>query len=420
MKNIKVILAHPGKQHSFRVAAALKEKGVLYKYITTVYDKRDSWMMKLVQLFLGKENKQRALNRKCDILQDSDVVLFSTSLSFILLLAVRLDKKKYFARWLNDVISRHFQKKVAYYAIKHHVDVVIGYDANCAVCFDILRKKAPYIKRVMDNAAPNRHYLYKIYNEHWNDCGPFKETFEAYKYLYVEKEALRFTDEIKSAEYHIVASSFSKEALVYDGVIEDSIFVVPYGIDSDRFIDFKRDYKLGYLNLLFIGEVNQRKGIYQICEAAKRINNPNIHFNIVGSGYDAMKHLYAPYEKYVKFHGTAYFEKMKQHLKENHVFLFPSMGDGFGLVLLEAMAAGLPVIASKNSAGPDVVKNGKNGFLIDACDVEVLMEKILWFYNNMDQIALMGKASQLIAKNYTWESYNRQIICAISKIIANE
>ena len=57
MDKPKVIVAHPGRQHSFRVAKALKDAGLLYKYVTTVYDKEDSVLMKIVKLFLNKEKE---------------------------------------------------------------------------------------------------------------------------------------------------------------------------------------------------------------------------------------------------------------------------------------------------------------------------------------------------------------------------
>ena len=99
MDKPKVILAHPGRQHSFRVAKALKEAGLLYKYVTTVYDKEDSLLMKVTKLFLNKENKRRASNRKCASLDDKDVVLFESFLSYILLFLYRFDKKQHLARW---------------------------------------------------------------------------------------------------------------------------------------------------------------------------------------------------------------------------------------------------------------------------------------------------------------------------------
>ena len=111
MDKPKVIVAHPGRQHSFRVAKALKEAGLLYKYVTTIYDKEDSVLMKVVKLFLNRENKRRASNRKCASLEDSDVVLMESFLSYILLFVYRVDKQQRFARWLNDFISKRFQIK---------------------------------------------------------------------------------------------------------------------------------------------------------------------------------------------------------------------------------------------------------------------------------------------------------------------
>ena len=417
MDKPKVILAHPGRQHSFRVAKALKEAGLLYKYVTTVYDKEDSLLMKVTKLFLNKENKRRASNRKCASLDDKDVVLFESFLSYILLFLYRFDKKQHLARWFNDFISKRFQIKLAKFAIKQKADVVICYDANCLYCFEYLKLHAPHIKRVMDNAAPNRNYLNKIYTENKEKCGPFVDHLKTYKYLFDKDEAKRFADEISFVDYHIVASEFSKKALEYEGVPSDNIFVVAYGIDENRFISEPRTYENGKLNLIYVGEVNQRKGIYQICEAAKNLNNPNIEFNIIGAGYEAQKELLAPYEKYVTFHGQQYFEKLQAHLKHNHVFLFPSMGDGFGLVLLEAMAAGLPVIASYNSAGPDLVTEGVNGFLINACDEEALIDKIQWCMDNQDKLSVMGAKAIETARQYTWKRYEKGIANTVCEIL---
>ena len=63
--SMKIIVAHPGRQHSFRVAKALKDTGLLYKYATTVYNKDSSLLMRFVKLFLGKNNYARAQRRKC-------------------------------------------------------------------------------------------------------------------------------------------------------------------------------------------------------------------------------------------------------------------------------------------------------------------------------------------------------------------
>lgn len=412
-KKLRVIVAHPGRQHSYRVATALKESGLLYKYVTTVYDKEDSFVMKLVKLLISKENSKRAANRRCPGLVDSDVVLFCNILSIIQLLLARLDNKRFIANKFGAYISKRFQVKLAYYAIKNNVDVVISYDTNSTVLFQILKEKAPQILRIMDNAHPNRHYLYKVYNEKLDKCGMFKKTLSACGYILDSANAKTFGEEIKLADYHIVASSFSEEALLYEGVDKSKIFKIPYGVDKNKFVTPKRDYISGKLNVMFLGEINQRKGIYQLLEAAKYINNKNIVFNIIGSGGEYYSELYAPYKEYVRFHGRIPFEDLLEQLSINHIFVFPTMGEGFGLVLLEAMAAGLPVITTPYCAGRDIVDEGSNGFIIDSCDTNDLIKKILWCYENLDKLEIMSNNARETAKKFSWERYNNGIVDAV-------
>ena len=70
---MKVLLVHPGKQHSFETAKALKEAGVFYKYVTTVYDKDNSLTNKIKHLLKGK-NLKKANTRKCPYLKDEEVI----------------------------------------------------------------------------------------------------------------------------------------------------------------------------------------------------------------------------------------------------------------------------------------------------------------------------------------------------------
>ena len=93
------------------------------------------------------------------------------------------------------------------------------------------------------------------------------------------------------------------------------------------------------------------------------------------------------------------------------------MGDGFGFVILEGMAAGMPVVASYNSAGPDVIKDGDNGFLIESCNTDALVDRVSWFLCNMDKVKSMGQRAQESAKCYTWDNYNTLIIESVKTIL---
>ena len=417
MDKPKVIVAHPGRQHSFRVAKALKDGGMLYKYATTVYNKESSILMRIIKLFLNKDNYDRAQRRKCNDLKDDDVVQFCEIDGLLLLALQRIDFTRYFSVKYNGYISRKFQRKLAKYIINNNVDAVVSYDTNSAILFRLLKANAPQVKLIMDNAHPNRHYLYHSYHEHWDSVGDFYRTLDACGYLTNEERSEKFGLEAKLADYHIVASSYSEKALVYDNIPLDNIYRVPYGVDKNKFLEPKRVYDGKQLTVLFVGEVNQRKGIKQVLEAAKRINSEDVIFNIVGSGREYCADLYEPYKPYVNFMGRVPFSELLNQLQTSHVFIFPTMGEGFGLVLLEAMAAGLPVITTANCGGADIVSEGDNGFLIDACDENALISKIKWFLNNQDKMQRMSKRAIETARLFTWERYESGIVNAVSNII---
>jgi glycosyltransferase involved in cell wall biosynthesis len=412
---IKIILAHPGRQHSFRVAKALKEKGWLFKYITTVYNKNDSLIFKVSNLFLRGDNLRRAKNRKCEALNDDDVKLFNEFWGYVILLLLRIDKNRKIYTWFNKIMRDSFGRKVAKYAIKHKVDAVICYDTNSKECFRILKKKAPQIKRIMDNAHPARNYLHKIYNDKIDTAGKFVKTYEASGYIMNSKISDYFGDEISLADFHIVASSFSKNALLYNNVDESKIIKVPYGVNFERFNLSDKNYD-SHLKVLFVGEINQRKGIAQILKVAKLLSdNTNIEFYLIGLGREYHSYLYDEYEHYVNFLGHVSFDELLKNFRDNHIFIFPTMGEGFGLVILEALASGLPVIASYNCVGPDLIQNGYNGFLIEAGDTEALKEKILWFYNHSDKISEMSQNARDTALNFSWEQYEKKLISALTE-----
>ena len=413
----KIVVAHPGKQHSFRVATALRHYGMLDKYITTVYDKDSSLLMRLAKKLIHGDELKRAENRKCPDVEDDKVTQICEFRGLLFLLLLRVDKKQVIRRKFGQYLSVRFQKKLAKYLIKNNIKYIISYDTNSSVLFDILKKKAPHTILIIDNAHPCRNYLYKVYNEMLETSGPFIRTYEACGYLLDKRVAETFGEEAKKADIHIVASSFSKQAAIFNGIPEDHIIVAPYGVDNKAFHPWKRDYN-HRLKILFVGEINQRKGIYQILEAAKQLQPKGIEFNLIGTGRELAPELYKSYEPYVNFLGRVSFEKLQEMFGTSHIFIFPSMGEGFGLVIPEALSSGLPVIASSNCSGPDIIQDGYNGFVIESGSTEQLIEKIKWFMENMDKLPEMQENAIKSVRDMTWEAYEKNLITQLIEKIA--
>ena len=119
----------------------------------------------------------------------------------------------------------------------------------------------------------------------------------------------------------------------------------------------------------------------------------------------------------INFVGRVTHEKVEEFLLKSDIFIFPSLGEGMSLAVLEAMACGLPCIVTKNSGVSDAINEGKNGYEIDVQNIMAIKEKIEWFIKNKDAIVTMGNHAIESAKIYTWENYNYNLIKIIDSIL---
>jgi starch synthase len=166
------------------------------------------------------------------------------------------------------------------------------------------------------------------------------------------------------------------------------------------------------LKFIYAGGCSIRKGIPGLLEAWKKAQLRDAELTLVGSwqlAVDRLKQL----PRGVRFIGPVGPERLRELYQESDVFVFPSFFEGFGLVLLEAMACGLPVIASERSAGPDVLDDSC-GRVVAAGDLEQLVETLRWFGAHRDQLPEMKQAARTRAGTFTWEKYR----CAVSNAVA--
>ena len=419
----KVIVAHPGRQHSFRLASALKKEGILFRYITTVYDKESSWIMKITKRIISKDNLKRATGRKCIELNDDEVVQFCEILGLIELILVRIDKSKGLYRWWNRKTSKIFGKKVAKYAIKNNVDAVIMYDTTAEICFKILKEKAPHIKRIMDSSIASRLYIKEIYINEIEKTGNESYRIEN-KYLWNKKIIKSLYDEIINTQEFIVPSKFVKGSFEFSGVDSNNIHIVPYGtnivnkVNIKKEINHKTDYNNKKIKFLFVGQVISRKGIDYLLRAFSSVDENLVELDIVGNVGSEYEYLKSNNKyKNINVIGLVTHDKMKEIYLKADIFIFPSLAEGMALSGLEAMGCGLPVICTTNTGINDLIIDGENGFVVPPSNVELLKEKIEWFVKNKSKISEMSDVAYNTAAKYTWETYENKIINEINKII---
>ena len=97
-------------------------------------------------------------------------------------------------------------------------------------------------------------------------------------------------------------------------------------------------------------------------------------------------------------------------MRLHDVFVFPSLAEGFGMVITEALSQGLPVITTPNTCGPDVISEGVDGFIVPIRNPEAIVEKIEILLRDRDRLAAMSAAARVKARQLTWESYRARLI----------
>jgi len=215
-------------------------------------------------------------------------------------------------------------------------------------------------------------------------------------------------EELKLASNVIVASSFTKDSLKYYPNELNNIEVIPYGfpIVNDNVILTKKTNKP--LKILFVGGLTQRKGIAEVFEVANHFSK-HIKLTVIGNKTsNVCEELDKNLSKHYWIPSLPHHEILEQ-MRLHDVLLFPSLFEGFGMVISEAMSQGMPVITTNRTAGRDFIVHGKNGWLVEPGNfnsIVQIIENIIDKPEQLEQINLNAKAT---AMERPWSKYAMEI-----------
>jgi glycosyltransferase involved in cell wall biosynthesis len=198
------------------------------------------------------------------------------------------------------------------------------------------------------------------------------------------------------ADEIVVNSTWSKDALLGEGVPADKLRVIPLAYETSGETSgesFQRLYPTAFtpqrpLRVLFLGQVNLRKGAAQLLEAVKLLAGENVEFSFVGP---IQIEVPADLKERVKWFGPVPRVDAAQHYRDADVFILPTLSDGFGLTQLEAQSWKLPVIASRYCG--EVVRDGFNGVILEEVTGPVIADVLLRLLGSPETLAAMSARS---------------------------
>ena len=227
----------------------------------------------------------------------------------------------------------------------------------------------------------------------------------------------RKDEELRLADQIIVASEFSRASLSMCPFPLAPIFVNRYGAPTALLENRRLPLKLNNsspIKVLFVGGLHQMKGISYLLDAMKLLGNRGSLTLIGALPTRDCRPLNAALSSNQWIPSLAHDDILTQ-MSSHDVFAFPSLSEGFGMVITEALSQGLPVITTPNTCGPDVLSDGEDGFIVPIRSPVALAEKLELLHRDRDLLATMSEASQAKARQLSWASYRNRLVAEVKR-----
>jgi len=238
-------------------------------------------------------------------------------------------------------------------------------------------------------------------------CGPDIPGFER-RYQIIHTLIAPLIRQVWRAADRVIAKSQREIDMINSVDRNVDCLMIANGVDADKFKPAYKTEDDGPLKLLCVGRLIERKGQHHLIEAVKRLTDEgvDVRLDLVGTG-DAQPANEALVTRLgltsrVRFCGYVPREHIAEYYAAAHVFVLPSYNEGMSVALLEAMAAGLPVIVTPTGGTAELVSSGFNGFILNWGDVNELVRHLRKLAQDRSLVGRMGKESRNRAQSYSW------------------
>ncbi|HEY6183167.1 MAG TPA: glycosyltransferase family 4 protein [Terriglobales bacterium] len=233
-----------------------------------------------------------------------------------------------------------------------------------------------------------------------------------------EEKRHRKDEELMFADQIIVPSQFVRRTLLKAGPLKGSIHVIPYGAPPIHTTKDKRPTTASKIKVIFVGMLSQRKGLGYLLRAVEKLG-PHVELTMIGKRVGECRALDAALRGH-RWIPSLSHDEVLQEIRRHDVMVFPSLFEGFGLVVLEAMSCGVPVIATAQGGAPDFLEDGKDGFLVPIRSHEAIAEKLELLMRHRDRLFAMSQAAIRKAAQHSWESYRQHLIHTVRQALAED
>ena len=209
----------------------------------------------------------------------------------------------------------------------------------------------------------------------------------------------RKDDELRATTLVAVASQHTRSSLE-GSPLSGPVVVAPYGFPVELF-PAKQGTSDGPFTVLAVGAQTLRKGTHCLLMAWKRAALKDARLKLIGPmrlGHRFLAEHAGLFEHVPHLPRT----ELAREYRDSDLVAFPTLGDGFGLVIQEAMCSGTPVVTTPSGGGPECITHGQDGWIVPAGDVDALVETLRYCAANRDRVRRAGASARARAERWTW------------------
>jgi glycosyltransferase involved in cell wall biosynthesis len=218
--------------------------------------------------------------------------------------------------------------------------------------------------------------------------------------------------EYELADRIVVLSNFARDGFLAQGVPPEKVRTVASGVRYDIFAPHpgvleervKRITSGAPLRVLFVGLVCHRKGLHDYVEVVERLKDGPFSFRIVGNVTRESVAAFALIASHVQLQDRVFEFRLPDFYSENDLFFFPTIEDGYPAVLAQATVNGLPVITTPNGSGPDIIQEGRTGWILPIRRPDLFIERLLWCHEHRTELAEMAVTAAQEAHVRSWDA----------------
>lgn len=232
----------------------------------------------------------------------------------------------------------------------------------------------------------------------------------------IEQEQAEYAE----ADIITVPSGFALRSFVKQGIPTRKLYRLPYGVNLERFQPTGQPDDARF-DVLFVGGMSLRKGLPYLVQAYRQLQHPKKSLTLIGGispQLIKLLHQKGLWSDDIQVLGHVDQTQLKHWMSRSHALVLPSVEDGFGMVMAQAMACGCPVIASQNTGAEDLFTDAIEGYIVPARDADALQQRLQQLADNPElQKHMAQRALEKVQHLGGWQVYGNNAMSFYSELL---